>query len=338
MERVSIIFQGRVIENNKICDDIIENIAITRKNFPQDEIILSTWNIRRDLRRELKQKINPYDIILLESQDPGPLIYQQKTARWVTNINRLIVSSREGIRRASHELVVKLRTDSRLNGPEIRHILQHRQEYACRFPRDPGYALFRHRVINGNVFARNARGYMPYLFHPGDIFLAGNQQDLYDLFDIPLADSSVFEVCFCFSIFTLMRYVPEQYIWVKYIEKVSGNMEFPGNRFASETLRERSENYYINNFIPYASEMLNFYWGKHHQVYKSKGLSSVYCFDDWKKLQPGENPSQGTVQQLRHKVKRLHIFILRVMLWIKFLPLHITFVRGVAIRVFGRRC
>ena len=208
MENISIIFQGWVLDEGKICSEVIANLVTTRRHFPHDEIILSTWNLSHKIREELLSHLQPLEVILTESQDPGPLVYQQKKARWITNVNRMIVSSREGIRRARYEKVVKLRTDSQLYRSDIRNILQRRNEDEALFPREPGYALFRQRVVNGNVFARNARGHMPYLFHPGDIFLAGNREDLLDLFDIPLADNSILEVCFCFSIFTLMRYVP----------------------------------------------------------------------------------------------------------------------------------
>ncbi len=337
MENISIIFQGRVLEERKICGRVIANLATTRRHFPHDEIILSTWNLSHAIREELLSQLQPLGVCLVESQDPGPLIYQQKNTRWITNLNRMIVSSREGICRASHGLVVKLRTDSQLYCSEIKNILQRRQHDERCFPRDPEYALFRQRVINGNVFARNARGHMPYLFHPGDIFLAGNREDLVDLFDIPLADSTVFEVCFCFSIFSLMRYVPEQYLWVKYIEKISGRIEFPGNAVFTEALRERSEKYYVSNFIPYSSEQLGFRWSKHRQVYKNKGISSVYRLEDWRNLQQN-HPHSGIRQEMTGKARRIKIFTLRVLLWIKFLPLHLAFVRAIAIRVYGRRC
>ncbi len=337
MEKISIIFQGRVTENQKIDMGVIANLATARRHFPRDEIILSTWNMSQILQQELLHQLRPYGIILVENQDPGPLVYQQKNARWMTNVNRMIISSREGIRRATCDRVVKLRTDSRLYRADIRDILHRRQEEEQRFPRDPQFALFRQRVINGNVFARNARGHMPYLFHPGDIFMAGDRQDLLDLFTIPLADSSIFEVCFCFSIFTLMRYVPEQYLWVTYIEKVSGNVGFPGNTVSSEALREKSEKYYVNNFIPYPGEMLGFCWRKHHQIYKSKGMSSVYRLEDWRSLQRKEQP-QGIWRQCCVKALRVKVFALRVGLWMKFLPLHLAFVRSIAIRVYGRRC
>jgi len=337
MENISIIFQGRVLDEGKICSGVMTNIATTRRQFPDDEIILSTWNLNLKIREELLGQLQPLKVRLVESQDPGPLVYQQKNARWITNVNRMIVSSRQGIRQARYELVIKLRTDSLLYQSDIRDILLRRQEDERNFPRDPEYALFRQRVINGNVFARNARGHMPYLFHPGDIFLAGNREDLLDLFDIPLADSSVFEVCFCFSIFSLMRYVPEQYLWVRYIEKIKGRVEFPGNAVFTETLRERSEKYYVSNFIPYSSEQLGFRWSKHQRVYKNKGLSSVYRLEDWRNLQRSHLPSRKN-RDIFYKVRTVKVFILRLLLWVKFLPLHFAFVRAIAIRVYGRRC
>lgn len=336
MENVSIIFQGKILEDGKICRGVIDNLIMTRQQFPHDEIILSTWDLGHKLREELLSQLQPLDIALTESRDPGPLIYQQKGEHWITNVNRMIVSSRAGIRHARHRLVIKLRTDSLLYQSDIRDILRRRRKDEQHFPRDPKYTLFRERVINGNLFARNARGYMPYLFHPGDIFMAGNREDSLDLFEIPLADNSIFEICFCFSIFTLMKYVPEQYLWVRYIEKKSGSIEFPGNAVSSKTLRERSEKYYVNNFIPYSSKQLGFCWGKHQQVYKNKGLSSVYQLEDWRNLQQNYQPV-GMGQAMADKARRIKIFTLKTLLWMKFLPLHLAFIRTIAIRIYGRR-
>lgn len=339
MGLLSIIFQGAVIHKNKLCCDVIENIAITRHYFPKDEIILSTWKLSAQLRQQLQELLKTLQVVIIESEDPGPLVYRERETRWVTNINRMIVSSRQGIGRATHSHVVKLRTDSRLYNRNIAYFLQRceEEEKDQVYPRDQAYSLFRQRIINGNLFARNVRGYMPYLFHPGDILLAGNKQDLLDLFDIPLADESIFEVCFCFSIFSLMRYVPEQYIWVKYIEKVTGVNEFPGNCFTSEHLKKTSENFYINNFIPYSSEALGFLWNKYSEVYKNKGLSSVYTTADWVALQHQPSNAEAGISILSQKADSVWIFILRTILWIKFTPLHIPFIRRLAIKMFSRR-
>lgn len=337
MEMLSIIFQGAVIHENRLCRDVIENITITRRYFPEAEIILSTWALSAQLYRQLQDSLSTLRIIIIENEDPGPLVYRERETGWVTNINRMIVSSRQGIRRATHHDVVKLRTDSRLYNRNIAFFLRHRKEEEQMYPRDQDYSLFRQRVINGNLFARNARGYMPYLFHPGDILLAGKKQDLLDLFDIPLADKSIFEVCFCFSIFSLMRYVPEQYIWVRYIEKMTGVNEFPGNSFTSEKLKEASEKFYINNFVPYSSEDLGFLWSKHSEVYKNKGLSSVYTTEDWVALHHKHSDTAQGILNFRKKAEQVGIFILRIILWIKFTPLRIAFVRQQAIKIFSRR-
>ena len=336
MGPLSIIFQGAAVDNNSLCSDVIENIAITRRCYPEDEIILSTWKLSAALRKELEDSLKKLQVIIIENEDPGPLVYQEKGTCWVTNINRMIVSSRQGIERATHAEVIKLRTDSRLYNRNIAELLQGRSKEEQRYPRDPAYSLFRQRIINGNLFARNARGYMPYLFHPGDILMAGNKQDLLALFDIPLADESIFEVCFCFSIFSLMRYVPEQYLWVKYIEKMTGLIEFQGNRFSSEKLKVTSENFYINNFIPYSSEALGFLWSKYSEVYKNKGLSSVYTTADWRMLY---HPlvAENDVLKLSQRAGSAWIFFLRTVLWMKFLPLHISIIRRLAIKLFSRR-
>ncbi len=337
MRPLSIIFQGAVIHNNRLCCDVIENIAITRHHFPEDEIILSTWKMSVLLRQRLQESLKPLQIVIIENEDPGPLVYREGEARWVTNINRMIISSREGIGRATHTEVIKLRTDSRLYNRNLTYFLRHRNEEEQLYPRDQAYSLFRQRVINGNLFARNARGYMPYLFHPGDILLAGNKKDLFALFDIPLADESIFEVCFCFSVFSLMRYVPEQYLWVKYIEKMTGVSEFPGNRFSSEKLKVTSEKFYINNFVPYSSEVLGFLWNKYSEVYKNKGLSSVYTTSDWVMLHHQQSMAVSAGLRLSQKAGSAWIFILRTILWVKFSPLHISFIRRLAIKMFSRR-
>lgn len=96
MGLLSIIFQGAVIHKNKLCCDVIENIAITRHYFPKDEIILSTWKLSAQLRQQLQELLKTLQVVIIESEDPGPLVYRERETRWVTNINRMIVSSPAG--------------------------------------------------------------------------------------------------------------------------------------------------------------------------------------------------------------------------------------------------
>lgn len=79
-----------------------------------------------------------------------------------------------------------------------------------------------------------------------------------NFFSSPDADESLFEIIFNKTIFSLMRLVPEQYLWVNYIKNRVHDFNYLGNNARGKELTSLSERYYINNFIPFSSKQLGF--------------------------------------------------------------------------------
>lgn len=324
MDSLSFVFQGKIHSKNCVDLRLIANLKEVRKIYPKSEIILSTWKVSEETKVILEKLLDKLNIILVFSNDPGPLVLKDKKVRWVTNINRMIISSLNGIKCSSREYVVKLRTDSFFYNRNLASILSKKNLIEKKFLRSKNSSLFSERMINCNLFARHSRSYKPFLFHPGDIMLLGRRQDLIDLFDLPLADNKIFEVIFRFPIFSLMKYVPEQYIWVMYIKKKIGKEVFLGNDHYNKKLMLLSEEYYINNFVPLNCQQLGFIWTKHKEVYKGKGQDTIYRYKDWESLnlihgnniKKINNPKRlfSINEQCKIKIKKLFYFAIYIFL------------------------
>ena len=283
MYQLSFVFQGKVDFDNE-CSEIVENIQRVRVLFPLSEIILSTWLLGPEKENHLLEKLKYLDVEVIFSVDPGPLVYREGIYEWVSNINRMINSTKKGVEASTREYVVKLRTDSYFINDNLKNFFLHRNIINSRFEREKNYSLFSERIINCNLFARHSRSYRPFDFHPGDIMMLGKKEDVLNFFSSPVADESLFEVIFNKTIFSLMRLVPEQYLWINYIKKRVHDFNYSGNNARGVDLTSLSERYYINNFIPFSSEQLGFVWPKYSDKYNNKGEDSIYHFSDWVKI------------------------------------------------------
>ena len=332
MYQLSFIFQGKVDFDNE-CSEIVENIERVRVLYPLSEIILSTWSLALEKENNLQEKLKYLDVKVIFSVDPGPLVYRDGSYEWVSNINRMINSSKKGVEASTREYVVKLRTDSYFINDNIKRIFLNRCKINKRFNRDENYSLFSERIINCNLFARHSRSYRPFDFHPGDIMMLGKKEDVLNFFSSPVADESLFEVIFNKTIFSLMRLVPEQYLWVNYIKSRVCNFNYLGNRIRGIEVTSSSERYYINNFIPFSSEQLGFVWPKYSDKYNNKGSGSIYQFSDWIKIN----------NQFYNNKKRVYgysfiykVMFLRIIFFFFYLPLRWGTVRRIIMHLKSR--
>ncbi|MBT0718358.1 hypothetical protein HGT71_08805 [Rosenbergiella epipactidis] len=283
MYQLSFVFQGKVDFDNE-CSEIVRNIQRVRVLYPLSEIILSTWSLGSERENRLLEKLKYLDVNVIFSVDPGPLVYREGSYQWVSNINRMINSTKRGVEAATREYVVKLRTDSYFINRNINKIFLHKSIINNRFDREKKFSLFSERIINCNLFARHSRSYRPFNYHPGDIMMLGKKEDVLNFFSSPDADENLFEIIFNKTIFSLMRLVPEQYLWVNYIKNRVHDFNYLGNNARGMELTSSSERYYINNFIPFSSEQLGFVWPKYSDKYHNKGRGSIYQFSDWVKI------------------------------------------------------
>ncbi len=194
----------------------LRSLESVRRHLPDAEIVLSTW-------RGSDASGLPFDR-LVESEDPGGMDCDNGNRPRTLgpcqyNTNRQIVSTRDGLRAASRDYAMKLRSDMELTGTGF-------LRYFGRYPaRSDAWRIFRERVVIPTYFSRNPHRY-PYPFNPSDWFHFGRREDLVDLWDIPLADH---EMVRWFETrqppvedplpWPTYRYTAEQYIWLSFLRK-----------------------------------------------------------------------------------------------------------------------
>ena len=94
---ISVVVQGAI--SDKFTKRVLVSI---RKYLPKSEIILSTW-------KGSDVSGLSYDI-LIENEDPGAIILFPQWKQY-HNLNRQIVSTQNGIAKASKKYILKIRTD-----------------------------------------------------------------------------------------------------------------------------------------------------------------------------------------------------------------------------------
>lgn len=340
MNRLSIMFQGPVTApDGGLCRNIIRNLRYTRQAFPLAEIILSTWHAPSPTIEVLNQHLSALAIRLVLSADPGPLTGKDAAGVYPTNLNRMLLSAHAGLAAATRPLAVRLRTDCRLSRGRLISLLE--RQVLPESPevfRDPAYRVFRSRVINASRFARDARGSLPYLFHPGDIFLAGYTEDLRLFFSAPLATNELFRPAQMSGLWCAWQYVPEQWCWVSAIHKVSEQWVYSGNFEYSPENIAASEQWYLANFVPYSSFSLGLHWSKYWRCYPLRGLFSVYTHARWRRLvvryYGGEQP---VVARLTAVADRLLTSLWRTGYRLRVHLLKHSAVRQLALRLFFHR-
>lgn len=333
---VTIVMQGIVVDDKGIDKVIINNIRRVRKQFPLSKIIISTWEMESALEIQFGKLTGYLGVSYILNDDPGVTTKIEGGIKCVSNVNRMIISSYYGISLAETTFVIKMRTDSYFTSNGILGLLE-AHIVNDRFKRGLDYSVFNHRVLNCNLFSRNAKGYLPYLFHPGDILFCGYKDDVMSLFDIELADERIFNISKYGYFYTIMDYVPEQYIWVKCIEKQKKIRVFHGNSQKEKKLICESEKYYMNNFIPFDSSQISFCWQKHKSQYHNKGKYSVYDYSDWVRLYNKYISDQHTPVDSEYIVKNTVRFFMIGYFFIRTNLLRIPYVKRIALKIFNKR-
>lgn len=286
MRDLSIIFQGPLPpEDSKL----FQHLRQTRQLFPHAEIILSTWHRTPASDNELHIRLEDMAIRLILNDDPGPLTGKDSSGTWSTNLNRLLCSARGGLEAATRPLAIKLRTDTWLSSRQLLPLLEQVVHQDSLPPRDQAYLVFRQRVITASWFARDARGSLPFLYHPGDILLAGLTDDLRLFFSAPLAGPELFHPSAMPGLWSAWRFVPEQWLWVHAIHRATGHHVFAGNFHHTPQQIIDSERYFLANFVPYSSRQLGLHWPKYWRRYPFRGLFSLYTHSRWLRRIQGEH-------------------------------------------------
>jgi len=222
-----------------------------RKYHKGARVILSTW------KHEPVDNLD-YDEIVL-SDDPGQVNCARPDSGQVVpdNLNRQIVSSKNGLSLVTTEYAVKMRSDLIFAGNNW-------MRYFGKFPlRSRDWRVFRDRVITTSLFTRDPRcPFVSYPMHPSDWFHAGRAEDIKLLWDIDLPPEPESSQWFLTRPqppapidldgirydLEVRRFYPEQYIWRTLLMKC-GPLDFEDRGSQSPELTRLTELSFANNLI-----------------------------------------------------------------------------------------
>lgn len=333
MESLSIVFQGSVWREGAFCPEVRKHIQCTQQIFPAAEIIVSSWKSNSIADAALQRELEAMNCRVVLNDDPGVLVARDKAGEYRNNVNRLLCSAYAGLQAATRPLAIKLRTDTRLYGRGVENLLQRYVLQGEGPARHTAFQIFESRLINASWFARDAHGSLPFLYHPGDILLAGRIEDMRLFFSAPFAGQDLFHPASMPGLWVSWRYVPEQWLWVHAIKKVTGRIVYKGGLQFTVRDRESSDRYFLNNFVPFRPYQLQLWWPKYWRRYPLRGLFSTMNYRRWMRLNRWY--SQGKAGKpyglLEHSLSALWRggYILRTAL------LQQPAIRRIAIRIFS---
>ncbi|KKJ94255.1 hypothetical protein PK34_18935 [Stutzerimonas stutzeri] len=164
-ELIAVVLQGPLYRSLAPSRGIDASIASVRAHLPHAEIIVSTW-ADEDLEGLDADRV-------VTSADPGALLDFNGNRH---NTNRQIVSTLTGIRAASREHVLKLRSDHVLTGSKITVMGAFDTQLAA------SDRLLRQPITVTTLFIRNPAK-VPLLFHLSDLVQFGTRADMLEFWD-----------------------------------------------------------------------------------------------------------------------------------------------------------
>lgn len=235
---ISVVVQGAINP-----DYIHNTLHSIRKFLPKAEIILSTWEGTDVSNMD-------FDILVL-NKDPGAEIFTPDGKR--QNQNRQILSTQNGIKKATRKYVLKLRSDMRIEGTKF---LSYFGKYV---KRNQKCRILKERILINSLYTRNsiwikANGvHQPYLFHPSDWMMFGLREDLLNVWDIPLAPEPETSQYFVthpnlpHAGGCLTRWHAEQYIWLSFLKKNGVKVDYDNYWVHNQYFQNLSELSIVNN-------------------------------------------------------------------------------------------
>ncbi|MDR3237422.1 MAG: WavE lipopolysaccharide synthesis family protein [Spirochaetia bacterium] len=239
---ISLVVQGALDRK-----DTPKCLRSIRESLPGAEIILSTWEGSDVSSLD-------YDVLVL-NKDPGSA-FQDIRRKARANINRQLVSTQNGIAKASRKYIMKLRSDLILSGAGFLW-------YFDKFPfRDSSLHFLAERIMVPTVFSRLAssqRGLYEFStpFHVSDWWFFGLADDIRSYFEqtqlVNLTEYSNYK-----NLrhpekrpypHLLLRYSPEQYLCYSFFKRHIPNLRFDDWTDFDEENNNESMKLLANNFI-----------------------------------------------------------------------------------------
>jgi hypothetical protein len=264
---VSVVVQGPAGPH---LQDVLGSV---RRFLPAAELVLSTW-------RGTGGEAADVDV-LVESDDPGSVPYWPGNPRPV-NTNRLLRSTREGVRAAQRPHVLKLRSDTPLTGSGFL------DWWGAHPRRSADLVVFRRRVLTISVATRPA-SMDNHLFHPSDCVQFGLREDLLHLWSTPEVD----------EVANTGHWLPggagagappvgpplahwnEQVVWLSALRRAGHEVDYPFYRYLRPGLAALSERALVNNFLVLDEWQFGVALAKLQAEVRVCRLSEYLSYEDW---------------------------------------------------------
>ena len=276
---ISVIVQGPIHKQGTK-----KTLKSIRKYLPNAEIILSTWE---------NSNVDGLDFnILVLNKDPGVTIFENKENK-TNSINRIIISSKNGIENATRKYVLRIRSDLILKNANI---LKLTDDFNVR---DNKVSLFKQRIFAYDIFSikydckNNVRQRM--LFHISDWCYFGLKEDVLELFNLPLVLEPAFSRYFentkkqvdDIHKERFWKMSPEQYLTSENAKKIIKNFDFKNYLDITPENIEISEKFIINNFRVFSERE----WGikTSKELYKNIMMFINSPFNYYSKLEQLED-------------------------------------------------
>ena len=254
----AIVVQGPIILDQNFT---FETLKLYRKNFPDTNIILSTWpTTKKNIRILKKLKIN-----VLENVEPNN--------KGISNINLQIISSRNGIflaKKMGAKFVLKTRTDQRAYHPNLKNYLFN---FLYAFPLKKKYESQKYRLVATSLNTFKYR-----LYGISDMFMFGHIEDVIKYFSPPLDNRIKLTnklSNYSWSTFSKLN-ICEVYFSTNFLKKIGRKINFT----LANSLR-----IYRDHFVILDYESIKLYWHKYtlnNNRYEHLGFSDPQLsFCDW---------------------------------------------------------
>lgn len=260
---LTFVVQGPILHanNGKTPFSTADCLNSIRLHFPDSPIVLSTYE-------GADVSDCSYDILLL-NQDPGSCLnLWRKTESRSSNINRMIISSKNGLEVVTTPYSCKTRADIFF---QSNHLLRLNEGYVSR---NPFYTFTKERMIVSDFYTKNPRIAKHCCFHISDVLIIGRSADLLSLFSIPLATPE-----------TLQNKFNETYLWHAFISKhVSSNFKHCLN--VDEESLDLHDAFLANNVVVYHAADFHAVFPFHNNRFLSRFFHrwTMYTHREWKYL------------------------------------------------------
>lgn len=260
---ISVVIQGPITEHTKDC------ICSVKKHLPDSEIILSTW------KNSDYSGIDLYNIILVENEDPGSFIASASSSQCeYTNGNRQILSTKNGINRATRKYTIKLRSDFVIKNLKFLALF-------ARYKERNEYSLFKEKLLTCSAYTRRMDSIYQYPLHISDLFYFGFTEDLKKLFDVSLlSDEEIYYVKnykTCKDMRFINKYMIEQWMFVNLLKKNNLYLLKDWDDVTPETI-EITKKVITGNVVTYGYRQLGIKPQKKHLF---KRIQHCYSFPNW---------------------------------------------------------